>query len=436
MMRIKYLLNNKLSKPSRLLLNTVFALILASQFVSCASTIKQEKPVTSEEDLATYFEAHGIPRCACSMPTIYFSSKEWSKRAVELINSAHDYILVTVFLANWHEYSAPIYEALMRKAQEGVRVYFILDPSSYSQRRNGSEQLLPVVSQTLTKGGVHVVEYNTFSGERLPTTANLLDRDHRKFWIVDGKYITTGGMNINQQSLAPLDEGGHMDTLVEVQSEEVARSMIRSFCVTWNAFSPEHIDPADFPIQKMDAPETFLWLADQGLDENGITDAMFDAFFLYAKQEIWLVQSYSFVTSELLDKIRAATSRGVKVNILMAKHGDMDPYDRAMGYCMEPLMKAGASIYMYEPSERAFIHSKIVIADKNLVAFGSANFNFRSQHLSREMEFLFNDERVVQQAYDNLQGLLPDSRPVTIEEARHYRTIGNFLTYLVFLVGG
>jgi len=176
----------------------------------------------------------------------------------------------------------------------------------------------------------------------------------------------------------------------------------------------------------------FLWLADQGLDENGITDAMFDAFFLYAKQEIWLVQSYSFVTSELLDKIRAATSRGVKVNILMAKHGDMDPYDRAMGYCMEPLMKAGASIYMYEPSERAFIHSKIVIADKNLVAFGSANFNFRSQHLSREMEFLFNDERVVQQAYDNLQGLLPDSRPVTIEEARHYRTIGNFLTYLVF----
>lgn len=435
-MRLKYLLNNKLSRQSRLLLSTVFAFVLASQLVSCASTIKQEKPVTSEEDLAAYFEAHGMPQCMSSMPTIYFSSKEWSKRAVELIDSAKDYILITVFLANWHEYSAPIYDALIRKAQEGVRVYFILDPSSYSQRKYGSEKMLPVVSQRLARGGVHVVEYNTFSGDRLPTTVNLLDRDHRKCWIVDGKYVTTGGMNINQQSLAPFNEGGHMDTVVEVQSEEAARRMVRSFCVTWNAFSPEHIDPADFPIQKMDASETFLWLADQGLDQKGMTDAMLDAFFLYAKQEIWLVQSYSFVTSELLDKIRAATSRGVKVNILISKHGDMDDYDRVMGYCMEPLMKAGAKIYMYDPPDKVFIHSKIMIADQTLVAFGSANFNFRSQHLSREMEFIFSDNRVVRQAYDNLQGLLVYSRPITIEQAKHYRTIGNFLMYLIFLVGG
>ena len=99
-------------------------------------------------------------------------------------------------------------------------------------------------------------------------------------------------------------------------------------------------------------------------------------------------------------------------------------------------MKAGAKIYMYDPTDKVFIHSKIMIADQTLVAFGSANFNFRSQHLSREMEFIFSDNRVVRQAYDNLQGLLVYSRPITIEEAKNYRTIGNFLTYLVFLVGG
>jgi cardiolipin synthase len=414
----------------------MLALVIAGQLTSCASTIKHEKPVDNEADLSAYFAAHELPLCTCSMPKIYFSGSQWSKRALELIESAHDYILITVFLGNLHEYSAPVYDALMKKAQQGVRVYFIVDPSSYLQYRIGTKEVLPVVSQTLAKAGVHVAEYNSFSGERLFTTVNLLDREHRKYWIVDGKYVTTGGMNINQQSLAPFAEGGQMDTTVEVESEDVVRRMVRSFCVTWNAFSPEHIDPADFPIQPVEAPETSLWLADQGLDNKGTTDAMFDAFFLYAKKEIWMIQSFSFVTNELLDKIRSATSRGVKVNILISNHGDMDTYDRAMGYCLQPLMDAGANVYLYTSPEKVFIHYKLMMADQTLVAFGSANFNFRSEHLSREMEFVFNDARVVQQAYQNLQSLTAQTRLVTLEEAKSYRTFNNFLQYLVMVIGG
>lgn len=409
---------------------------IATLSTSCASTIALEKPVRDEQDLAAYFETRGLPRCESTMPTLYFSGKSWEQRALQLIDSAKDYLFITVFLGTWHEYSAPIYEALSRKAQEGVRIYYMVDPSSYEQYVPDRKHLIPAATKRLSEAGVHVAEYNPLSGERLFTTAGLLEREHRKFWVVDGKYIAVGGMNINYLSCAPLDQGGHLDTFVEVQSEEAARRMVKSFCVTWNAFSPEHLDSADFPIRQAEKPETSLWLADQAFGGYGATDAMFDAFFLYAKKEVWMIQAFPFVTDQLLDKIRAATSRGVSVNILLSSHSEREIHNQAARYCMKPLLDAGANVYLYDSAEGAFLHYKLMMADRRLVAFGSANFNLRSQYLSREMEFIFDDERVGSQTYENLRGLLAASRKISPKEAQSYRTPANFVSYAIMLIGG
>ncbi|MCE5255413.1 MAG: phosphatidylserine/phosphatidylglycerophosphate/cardiolipin synthase family protein [Spirochaetaceae bacterium] len=436
MIAFRHIMDRKSKPATRISRIIPFLTLVALLSSSCASTIKLEKPVQDEQQLESYFEAHGLPRCESTMPALYFSSQEWEKRALELIGSAKNYILITVFLGSWHEYSAPIYDALVKKAGEGVRIYYMLDPSSYEQYLPDRNHLVPAATKRLAEAGVHVAEYNPLTGERLFTTVGLLEREHRKFWIIDGKYLAAGGMNINYLSCAPLDKGGHLDTFVEVQSEEAARQMIRSYCTTWNAFSPERINPDDFPLCPADKPETSFWLADQGFGGYGETDTMFDAFFLYAKREVWMIQAFPFVTESLLDKIRAATSRGVTVNIMLSSHSEREIHNSAARYCMKPLIDAGAKVYLFESPEGAFLHYKLMLADRKLVAFGSANFNLRSQSLSKEMEFIFDDERIGGQAYVNLQGLLAYSRLIGQDEARSYRNLKNFTSYAIMLVGG
>ena len=106
------------------------ALALLLSLGACASS-PSGKPgrMDSEQDLgiafSEYYADHGIQSTESSRPKVYFTSDEWYERALELVENAKDYILVSSFLINSHKVNATILSALKRKAEENVRVYVI-----------------------------------------------------------------------------------------------------------------------------------------------------------------------------------------------------------------------------------------------------------------------------------------------------------------------
>jgi phosphatidylserine/phosphatidylglycerophosphate/cardiolipin synthase-like enzyme len=71
-----------------------------------------------------------------------------------------------------------------------------------------------------------------------------------------------------------------------------------------------------------------------------------------------------------------------------------------------------------------------------MAAFGSPNFNFRTQYLSREIAIISANPLVGAETLKNLEALLPYTKPVTMEEAAAYRGLDYFAAWFSMLLGG
>ena len=422
------------SKPAALLA-ALIVLFPAFMAISCASAPPAPTQTSLEINAGRYFADHDIPLLPSTKPKLYFSSDAWASRAFELVKGAKDYIMISSFLVNNHRVNDNIMEALTEKAAAGVRVYVLFDSSSYFTYMPDKKSYLPVALSYFRGTAVHVAEYNPISGAKLFALPSLFDRDHRKFWIVDGKYLAAGGMNLNYYSLAPSGEYSNIDTFAEIEGEKPLKLMVESFCDTWNRFSPENLSPESFQIQKRPT-DSAVWLIDQSPGEGSKVDTLFDAFFNNAEKEIWMLQAYTFSTPALVRKIEGAAKRGVKVHLVLSANSFRAAYDEASKYCIEDLLHAGAKVYMFDAPDDSFLHYKLMLADGRLAAFGSPNYNFRSQYLSREIAIVSADPDIAAETLINLKGLMKYARPVTMEEARGYRGLKYLASYIGMLFGG
>jgi cardiolipin synthase len=127
---------------------------------------------------------------------------------------------------------------------------------------------------------------------------------------------------------------------------------------------------------------------------------------------------------------------GVAVHVMLSEHSTQEKYELASRYGILDLLDAGVTVHMYDSPEGAFLHLKLMVADRSLVSIGSANYNFRSQTLSREMGLVYDDGAVAEDAMSLIEELLSHSRIVTREEAIEYRTLAGLWNYLLMQVWG
>jgi phosphatidylserine/phosphatidylglycerophosphate/cardiolipin synthase-like enzyme len=105
-------------------------------------------------------------------------------------------------------------------------------------------------------------------------------------------------------------------------------------------------------------------------------------------------------------------------------------------YGIKDLLKAGAHVYLYESPSGSLLHYKMIMADGVMVSIGSANYNFRSQALERDISVIFDDSRSLDVVKNNLEELRPYFREVDMNEAERYRALPYFLYYLLMQVAG
>ena len=132
---------------------------------------------------------------------------------IDAIERADDYILVEFFIVRGDDLGNRLKDALIAKAKEGVRVYFIYDEiGSYSLPRSYIAEL--------RQNGAEAEAFGTTRGRANRFQINF--RNHRKIVVVDGKEAYVGGHNVGDEYLGKSEKMGHWrDTHVKIQGPAV-----------------------------------------------------------------------------------------------------------------------------------------------------------------------------------------------------------------------
>lgn len=378
---------------------------------------------------AFYRERLGIEAVGVSKPVFVDGGPAIREEMLSLIRHAEREILVTSFLLNDGPETRPILEALAEKAASGVRVHLMGDGSSRYVKE-------PEAFDFLTSRGVSWAEFHPVRGWRILAPRMVFERDHRKFWVIDGRTVFLGGANLSDASLLDPERGGNRDLMVRIESPEVARLLSRSFARTWNeGTGAEKL--GDSPLgtdggTAEDSPVKF-WLFDQEetRSRESMTGVMMEGLFASAKRSIWLVQPYTFTNSEILSGIESMTRRGVEVNLVLSTQARAPRFRYASYYGIRDLLEAGARVWIYD-SKVSPLHYKCALVDDRLAFVGSANLNYRSYHLSRELNVVFDDPRCVREVKQVVDSVRKDCREVKMEEAVRYRSLP-FATWWIIM---
>ena len=420
------------------LLAVIFILV-ASLICGCYSTkVMVDNPVVTdtEKDIADKMEALGFPQTKIRNMEKYFDGPEWVDRVMELVEQAQDYVIITSFLVSECEANWQVYDLLCKRAQEGLRIYFVYDSAAAMDMTESRFHMKPV--NRLAKSGVHVLEYSPFSINRLPKLAGMLIREHRKIYIIDGKTVAVGGMNLNYISNRSYLDDGQRDSMFCFESESAAAVLLADFVDFWNTYSWEEVSLSDFNVPEEPETEGALqaWIIDQ-FDSEKPMSAVFGSMFYSAKKEILILPLLPMENKDTKKAISDAVQRGVDVQMILPNDPRTDVY-KAAHYAVSTLMETGISIYPEPNTEerKNLLHEKVFIIDGEYVLIGSMNFNFRSLMLSNEVGIMIHSPEFAAFMTDHYMSIKDGCELLTPELAEQWHKFVWFFDYLLHFVMG
>lgn len=302
------------------------------------------------------------------------------------IATAQDYVLVQFYIIRDDGLGRRLKDALIAKANEGVRCYFLYDEV-------GSSGLPKRYLQDLRTAGVDIRPFNTRKGQANRFQLNF--RNHRKIVIVDGKEAFVGGHNVGDEYLGKDPKvGAWRDTHVKVQGPVVQCVQV-SWYEDWNWAAGTRPSLNWTPVAAPGGEDALAFCLPSGPADEFETCTL---FFLHvissAKRRVWIASPYFVPDEQFISALQLAALRGVDVRILVPAHAD-NQLVYLSGFTFLPaLEKAGVQTWRYNDG---FLHEKAILVD-DYCGIGTANFDNRSFRLNFEITMLFKETATVHAA--------------------------------------
>jgi len=382
-------------------------------------------------------ESYDIPKIEMTYPTIYYDGQLWRERVTELVRSSEDYIIISSFLASSAESLDELYSLIAQKAEEGVRVYFIVDGTGAFDMTETRFHLIPL--KFLRDSGVHLLEYNPMSAARLVAGPKILLRDHRKYLIVDGKHLAIGGMNLNYISIGEAGNDLQRDSMYEFASPELCEVMLDGFVASWNEQTWDEVRREDFPVDYdfgKDEEQYTAWFANQS-PLSDMLAGMFGSLLSEAKVSVKALPFLPFFDQPLLSAFRQTGERGVDVQMLV-------PFDsrvsnrKGIEFMAKDLLSMHINLRIEIESEESqrLLHEKLMIVDSRYVIIGSSNLNYRSLTFAYEMSLVIDSPALAREMEAHFATIYENTVPITKEQAELWRRLDNWPRYAFGIIGG
>ena len=327
----------------------------------------------------------------------------------EKLLEATDHIHLEYYIVKNDKIGNEIKDILIKKAQEGVKVRFIID-------KVGSIKLNRKYTKDLKKAGVDIAFYSYVLAPFLRFINTQINyRNHRKIVIIDGKIAFLGGINIGDEYLGLGKLGDWKDCHIMIEGDCVLglQSVFLDDFSSIKKYNNEEISILN-NIENYFKNHSFngnipMQIIRSGPDSEfpSILQALIK-MISSAKKSINIITPYFIPSEGLMDALKIAALSGIKISLIFPEKADHFTVNRASQTYLAELKKAGADIYMYD--KNAFIHSKLLTVDEKICTIGTANMDIRSFELNYEINAIIYNEKITQE-FDNIfKSLLKNSR--------------------------
>ncbi|ALC87653.1 MULTISPECIES: cardiolipin synthase [Bacillaceae] len=322
------------------------------------------------------------------------------------LENAKDHIHIQYYIFRLDNLGQEIYQVLLDKAKQGVKVRILYDDTgSRSLRKRQFKELIEL-------GG----RVEAFFPSILPLINPRMNyRNHRKIVVIDGRIGYIGGFNVGDEYLGLNKRFGYWrDTHLRIEGSAVHPLQTR-FILDWNQASAEHdIEYSDvfFPAIPMKG-SVGLQIVSSGPDseweqiKNGYLKLL-----MMAKKYIYIQSPYFIPDASFMDTLRIACLSGIDVRIMIPNKPDhIFVYWATYSYVGE-LIKAGAKVYIYE---NGFLHTKMIVIDDEASTVGTANIDVRSFKLNFEVNAFIYDRETSHALAELFEEDMKLSTPLTME---------------------
>jgi cardiolipin synthase len=345
------------------------------------------------------------------------------------LTQAQSHIDVQTYILELDATGQAILDALIVKAQQGVKVRLLMDAiGSFELYRR------PKPLQALTQAGGEFAFFQPLIKAFFSSQINL--RNHRKIYLFD-QTLFTGGMNLTHHYLGKTTNiQGWNDLMLEAHGTMVEHYQ-HIFNADWQYTTGKpnlkpsikpNVKHALKPTRPGQSAQTPLNTQTVHVIPSGpdiTSDALFESLLLmlYSAQiSIKIVSPYFIPDSSVLNALLIACKRGVQVELITPQTSDHLIFDLARSSFMRQLHEAGGKVWL---DQSAMLHAKLIIIDQQCALVGSANLDYRSLFINHEVVNVLYHAPLLQELTEWCQTLQAHSQGYQPQQQPYPRLIEN-----------
>jgi cardiolipin synthase len=296
-------------------------------------------------------------------------------RLIEDIAAARASVHFETFLWKEGVLGQRMADAFSASAKRGLTVRLVLDAQ-------GCKKMGKAALQQMRDAGCQIALYHT---RTLRNIGVVLERDHRKLAVLDGRVAWVGGHCIVDEWLGDAQDKDHVRDLSVRLRGPVVHAVQSVFSENWVETSGKLFVGDDFFPPQEPAGEVVAHVA--SMKPEGSAPAvkiLHHAVICCARRRLWIQNPYFIPEPDAVEAFAKAVVRGVDVQIMVPSAGasDMRMVQHAAHRNFQKLLDSGVRIFEYH---RTLLHQKVMTVDGVWCAVGSSNFDDRSFETNDEI---------------------------------------------------
>jgi cardiolipin synthase len=331
------------------------------------------------------------------------SGENYFAACEKAIDEANQFIHFQTYIVDDDDTGRRYVNALIRAAERGVRVYFLLD--AYGGGSFSKELIIKV-----EEAGIF---FRKFSPGLMSEGFQFSLRLHHKVLLIDGELAIIGGMNVADRYHGTREMKEWLDFAIMIKGPECAHTLF-ILKKLWNkAFisrKERSRETNHNPVYYDDDVKVKVVHNNWYRNKIEILKSYRSAL-KHAQDRMIIMGSYFLPGRNERKLLRNASRRGVDIKIVLSAESDAPVFKRATNFLYDFILRNNIKIYEYLPSN---LHAKVATVDGKWSTIGSYNMNHLSDYGSVETNADILDSSFAGQFEELLLGIIDkDCRQVT-----------------------